>query len=94
MKSAEHQSALSIGHKEAMSVAAKSCQRLTSADSHFASSASAIELCDFFHGNYYKPVLISKRVSCVSYLGTGFFKFFTFSALFLRSSFDREKLRL
>ena len=22
-------------------------------DSHFASSASAIELCDFFHGNYY-----------------------------------------
>ena len=22
-------------------------------DSHFPSSASAIELCDFFHGNYY-----------------------------------------
>ena len=52
-------------------------------DSHFANSANVIELCDFFHDD---TVLtgISKRGSCVSYLGTGFFKFFTFNAFFLK----------
>ena len=59
-------------------------------DSHFANSASVIELCDFFHCNYYSALTgISKRWSCVSSrdaasaLGRGFFKFFTLSARYM-----------
>ena len=51
-------------------------------DSHFANSASAIELCDFFRGNYYSALTgISKHGSCVFYLGTGFFKFILLDVL-------------
>ena len=59
-------------------------------DSHFANSASVIELCDFFHGNYYSALTgISKRGSCISSrdaasaLGRSFFKFFTLSARYM-----------
>ena len=59
-------------------------------DSHFANSASVMELCDFFHGNYYSALTsISKRRSCISSrdtasaLGRGFFKFFTLSARYM-----------
>ena len=54
-------------------------------DSHFANSASAIELGDFFRGNYYSALTgISKHGSSIFYLGSGVFKFFTFSAFFLK----------
>ena len=39
---------------------------------------------DFLHDNYIALTGISKRGRCVSYLGRGFFKFFSFSARFLK----------
>ena len=56
----------------------------------FCQFGSAIELCDFFHGNFYSALTdISKCGSCVSSrdaapaLGRGFFKFFTLSARYM-----------